>query len=149
MNKEMEKLIQQMLYEMTKEEVLNTLGNIKTPEALYIYAYNYNWDNGFEIPEKIINQKYCDLSTALMIFYKSDGFRYLQEKDNKIEGFENWIKFVEKLYLKIVNDTYQKSDIKFEPPLSKVQIYKLNKLLKRPEHIFIEPTGLENLNIIR
>lgn len=145
----MEKLIQQMLYEMTKEEVLNTLGNIKTPEALYIYAYNYNWDNGFEIPEKIINQKYCDLSTALMIFYKSDGFRYLQEKDNKIEGFENWIKFVEKLYLKIVNDTYQKSDIKFEPPLSKVQIYKLNKLLKRPEHIFIEPTGLENLNIIR
>ena len=149
MNKEMEKLIQQMLYEMTKEEVLNTLGNIKTPEALYIYAYNYNWDNGFEIPEKIINQKYCDLSTALMIFYKSDGFRYLQEKDNKIEGFENWIKFVEKLYLKIVNDTYQKSDIKFEPPLSRVQIYKLNKLLKRPEHIFIEPTGLENLNIIR
>lgn len=148
MNKEMEKLIQQMLYEMTKEEVLNTLGNIKTPEALYIYAYNYNWDNGFEIPEKIINQKYCDLSTALMIFYKSDGFRYLQEKDNKIEGFENWIKFVEKLYLKIVNDTYQKSDIKFEPPLSKVQIYKLNKLLKRPEHIFIEPIGLENLNII-
>ncbi len=148
MNKEMEKLIQQMLYEMTKEEVLNTLGNIKTPEALYIYAYNYNWDNGFEIPEKIINQKYCDLSTALMIFYKSDGFRYLQEKDNKIEGFENWIKFVEKLYLKIVNDTYQKSDIKFEPPLSKVQMYKLNKLLKRPEHIFIEPTGLENLNII-
>lgn len=148
MNKEMEKLIQQMLYEMTKEEVLNTLGNIKTPEALYIYAYNYNWDNGFEIPEKIINQKYCDLSTALMIFYKSDGFRYLQEKDNKIEGFENWIKFVEKLYLKIVNDTYQKSDIKFEPPLSRVQIYKLNKLLKRPEHIFIEPTGLENLNII-
>ena len=148
MNKEMEKLIQQMLYEMTKEEVLNTLGNIKTPEALYIYAYNYNWDNGFEIPEKIINQKYCDLSTALMIFYKSDGFRYLQEKDNKIEGFENWIKFVEKLYLKIVNDTYQKSNIKFEPPLSKVQIYKLNKLLKRPEHIFIEPTGLENLNII-
>lgn len=144
----MEKLIQQMLYEMTKEEVLNTLGNIKTPEALYIYAYNYNWDNGFEIPEKIINQKYCDLSTALMIFYKSDGFRYLQEKDNKIEGFENWIKFVEKLYLKIVNDTYQKSDIKFEPPLSKVQMYKLNKLLKRPEHIFIEPTGLENLNII-
>lgn len=144
----MEKLIQQMLYEMTKEEVLNTLGNIKTPEALYIYAYNYNWDNGFEIPEKIINQKYCDLSTALMIFYKSDGFRYLQEKDNKIEGFENWIKFIEKLYLKIVNDTYQKSDIKFEPPLSKVQIYKLNKLLKRPEHIFIEPTGLENLNII-
>ena len=83
MNKEMEKLIQQMLCEMTKEEVLNTLGNIKTPEALYIYAYNYNWDNGFEIPEKIINQKYCDLSTALMIFYKSDGFRYLQERSEE------------------------------------------------------------------
>ena len=83
-----------------------------------------------------------------MMFYKSDGFRYLQEKDNKIGGFENWIKFVDKLYLRIINNTYQKSDIKFEPPLSKVQIYKLSKLLKRPEYIFIEPIGLENLNKI-
>lgn len=148
MNKEMEKLIQQMLYNMTKEEVLDTLSNIESPEVLYVYAYNYNWDNGFEIPEKIINKKCCDLSTALMMFYKSDGFRYLQEKDNKIGGFENWIKLVDKLYLRIINNTYQKSDIKFEPPLSKVQIYKLSKLLKRPEYIFIEPIGLENLNKI-
>ena len=61
MNKEMEKLIQQMLYNMTKEEVLDTLSNIESPEVLYVYAYNYNWDDGFEIPEKIINKKCCDL----------------------------------------------------------------------------------------
>ena len=44
MNKEMEKLIQQMLYNMTKEEVLDTLSNIESPEVLYVYAYNYNWE---------------------------------------------------------------------------------------------------------
>lgn len=148
MNKEMEKRIQQMLYRMTKEEVLDVLDNMETSEMLYVYAYNYNWDDGFEIPEKIINQKYCDLSTALMIFYRSDGLRYLQEKDSKMEGFENWIKFVENLYLKIIHNTYQRSNIKFEPPLNKVQMYRLNKLLKGPERIFIRPTGTESLNII-
>ena len=61
MNKEMEKLIQQMLYNMTKEEVLDTLSNIESPEVLYGYAYNYNWDNGFEIPEKIINKNYSGI----------------------------------------------------------------------------------------
>lgn len=148
MNKEMEKRIQQMLYRMTKEEVLEVLDNMETSEMLYVYAYNYNWDDGFEIPEKIINQKYCDLSTALMIFYRSDGLRYLQEKDSKMEGFENWIKFVENLYLKIIHNTYQRSNIKFEPPLNKVQMYRLNKLLKGPERIFTRPTGTESLNII-
>lgn len=137
-----------MLYRMTKEEVLDVLDNMETSEMLYVYAYNYNWDDGFEIPEKIINQKYCDLSTALMIFYRSDGLRYLQEKDSKMEGFENWIKFVENLYLKIIHNTYQRSNIKFEPPLNKVQMYRLNKLLKGPERIFIRPTGTESLNII-
>ena len=56
----MEELIQQMLYTKTKEEILDVLDYIEIPEALYVYAYNYNWDDGFEIPEKIIDKECCD-----------------------------------------------------------------------------------------
>ena len=73
MNKEMEKLIQQMLYNMTKEEVLDTLSNIESPEVLYVYAYNYNWDNGFEIPEKIINKK-SEKRKNIKVSTKSNGW---------------------------------------------------------------------------
>lgn len=148
MDREMEELIQQMLYTKTKEEILDVLDYIEIPEALYVYAYNYNWDDGFEIPEKIIDKECCDLSTALMIFYKVDGFRYLQEKSSMVSGQGNWTKFIGKLYSKIVNNTYRTGDIKFEPPLNKIQIYKLRKLLSGREYIFIEPIGTKNMNVV-
>lgn len=31
-------------------------------------AQNYNWDDGFDIPQAIVGNKYCDLGTALMEF---------------------------------------------------------------------------------
>ncbi|RGS62181.1 DUF4274 domain-containing protein, partial [Roseburia inulinivorans] len=34
-------------------------------EILYVYAYNYNWDNGFDIPQTVLDNKKCDLSIAL------------------------------------------------------------------------------------
>lgn len=148
MDREMEELIQQMLYTKTKEEILDVLDYIEIPEALYVYAYNYNWDDGFEIPEKIIDKECCDLSTALMIFYKVDGFRYLQEKSSMVSGQGNWTKFIGKLYSKIVNNTYRTGAIKFEPPLNKIQIYKLRKLLSGREYIFIEPIGTKNMNVV-
>ena len=48
---------------------------------MHIIAANYNWDNGFEIPYNIINNKNCDLGTALMIFYDADGYRVLENKE--------------------------------------------------------------------
>lgn len=70
-----------MLYDMNNEEVLKEMDNIIDPEILYVYSYNYNWSDGFDIPKKIIEKECCDLSTALMIFYGADGYRYLQEKN--------------------------------------------------------------------
>ena len=65
---------------------------------LYMYAYNYNWDNGFEIPKNIIFKDCCDLSTALMIFYSVDGYRYLQKKDEKNDSLKEWSVFIKELY---------------------------------------------------
>lgn len=148
MDKKTEKIIEDLLYNKSIEEVLNDIDNMNDPEILYVYAYNYNWDNGFKIPEKIINKKCCDLSTALMIFYKSDGYRYLQEKCSENTDLNNWSNFITILYKAIISGKFKKSVIKFEPPLSKVQLYKLKKSLNINEGIFIEEIGTQNFNVI-
>lgn len=149
MNKKIEKKIQDMLYNENTEEVLAYIDKINDPETLYIYAYNFNWDDGFEIPEKIIRKECCDLSTALMIFYKADGLSYLQEKDNLNGDLPKWTAFIEELYFAIKQQKFPKSSIKFEPPLNKVQLYRLKKLLgDEKEKVFVERIGTEDLNVI-
>lgn len=148
MDKERKKEIQEMLYDKSTEEILKDIDNINDSETLYVYAYNYNWDNGFEIPQKIINKKCCDLSTALMIFYRSDGVRYLQEKNSENINLNNWSKFMKDLYAAIISRKFKKSTIKFELPLSKVQLFKLKKSININENVFIEEMGTQDLNII-
>ena len=112
-----------------------------------MYAYNYNWDNGFKIPKKILLKDCCDLSTALMIFYSADGVRYLQNKDEKNDNLKEWSVFIKDLYDMILENRFIKSDIKFVPPLSKVQVFKLKKDLVKEEYVFLENIGYNDLNI--
>ncbi|WP_186725836.1 DUF4274 domain-containing protein [Rummeliibacillus sp. SL167] len=147
MNEEKEKIIQQMLYEKDIEEVLKELPSINDSELLYVYAYNYNWGNGFKIPKKILLKDCCDLSTALMIFYSADGVRYLQNKDEKNDNLKEWSVFIKDLYDMILENRFIKSDIKFVPPLSKVQVFKLKKDLVKEEYVFLENIGYNDLNI--
>lgn len=34
---------------------------------------NSAWDNGFDIPQTVLDNKKCDLSIALLIFYRAGG----------------------------------------------------------------------------
>ena len=148
MNKEEKKLIQRMLYEQNNEQVLNELYNINEPTILYIFAYNYNWDNGFEIPKSILQKKSCDLNTALMMFYSADGIRYLENKNEQNDNLKSWLAFIKKIYNRIINAEFLRSDIKFTPPLSKVQMFKLKKEIEEKDYIFLEEIGDRDLNII-
>lgn len=45
----------------------------------------YNWDDGFAIPKKILDNPHCDLALALKIFYLLMGLLFwmdLQKKPN-------------------------------------------------------------------
>ena len=59
----------------------------------------YNWDDGFEIPKKILSNQDCDLALALEIFYLADGFAYLEGfvKESKLEEWEQFIRNSRKL----------------------------------------------------
>lgn len=103
---------------------------------LHKFALEYNWDNGFGIPKSILANSNCTLGTALALFFQSDGYRYLIEKPIESE-LPDWVDFIESLYANIRNGKYQDKSVPFSIPLSKIQLYKLKKLLSEEEHVFI------------
>lgn len=86
----------------------------------------YNWDDGFEIPEKILRNQNCDLALALEIFYLADGFAYL-DGFAKETGLKEWKQFIDKLYKDILSGKYPRTSSKYEIPLTKVQKYKFKR----------------------
>lgn len=135
-----------LLYDLSNEEVMSIISSTDDMELLYTYLYNYNWDDGFEIPQIILDNEKCDLSTALLIFYGADGMAYLQNKSGN-ENLPKWQVFIEKLYNFILNGKYTKGQIAFKIPLSKVQIFKLRKILSEDETVFIEDIKGKDLDI--
>lgn len=129
--------VKSLLYNVDIDETKEAIFQIQDQEILYMYTYNYNWDNGFVIPQIILDNKKCDLSIALLIFYRVDGLRYLANKSDN-EKLSHWFSFVKKLYYSILTGKYQRGKIGFKVPLSRVQIFKLKKVISEKENIFIE-----------
>lgn len=129
--------IKSLLYDCTKDEMQTIISKIKDPDVLYVYMYNYNWDNGFEIPQLVLDNAGCNLSIALLVFYRAEGIRYLFNSVCS-ENMQQWYFFIKQLYNSILNKNYQKGEIEFKVPLSRVQLFKLKKMLTEEERIFIE-----------
>lgn len=120
------------------------LSQINDSEILHLILLGYNWDDGLEIPQIIMDNQFCELGTALEMFYLAEGLDYLENKEQceYIEDIE-WITFVKKLYFSIIQGEFSKGCIEFSPPLSKVQIFKLKKKIREDEMVFIQP--IENV----
>lgn len=138
--------VKSLLYDSVKEEVQTTLSQIKEEDILYVYAYNYNWDNGFEIPQVILDNVQCDLSIALLLFYRADGVSYLLDK-SCTESLSQWSSFIKGMYNSILDDKYRAGKIGFKVPLSKVQLFKLKKVLTEQENVFVENIMGDSLDI--
>ena len=65
--------VKTLLCDADTDEVKRIISQTEDQEILYIYIYNYNWDNGFDIPQTVLDNKKCDLSIALLIFYRAGG----------------------------------------------------------------------------
>lgn len=138
--------VESLLYDYPSDKVRAFISQTDDPEVLYAYAYNYNWDNGFEIPQSILDNEKCDLSIALLVFHRADGVSYLLDKSGN-ESLPQWSSFIENLYNSILDNKYQRGEIAFKAPLSKVQMHKLKKQLTGQEHIFIESIEGKNIDI--
>ncbi len=129
-------LLEQLLYIDDKEEILKKIKDIDDEKTLFVFSYNYNWDNGFQIPSVVLKHKNCTLSVALMIFYNADGLNYLQNKRPN-ERLPEWSVFIEVLYKNILEKKYKPGTVSFENPLTKVQLFKLKKMISTEDEIFV------------
>lgn len=126
--------------------LLNRVAGITDQRVLRLLGRGYNWDDGFAVPEAILNNPNCCLSTALELFYLADGVRYLKDKlDVEKSALEPWRRFITGLYNQIIQGRFKRSGIGFTPPLNRVEIYKLKKSLEPSEYIFIEAIEGESL----
>lgn len=140
-------IIKNHIYNDTNEKAIEFISSINDEETLYIYSNNYNWDNGFQIPTAIINNSACTLSVALLIFHLADGITYLESKEEN-SNLPEWSLFIKELYNKIINNSFSKGTVHFSAELSKVQEYKIKKLLSDEELIFITDIPGTDCNIL-
>lgn len=145
MKPDIERQVEELLGIEGQEILINKVAEITDERVLYSLGYSYNWDDGFAVPEAIINNPNCHLSTALEIFYLADGVSYLKDKQAvEKSSLELWKKFIVNLYDRIVNGEFERSSIGFIPPLGKVELYKLKKKLGLSEHIFLQKIEEKN-----
>ena len=138
--------VKALLYDADTDEIKRIISQTEDQEILYVYAYNYNWDNGYDIPQTVLDNEKCDLSIALLIFYRADGLSYLEDKyDNA--NLPQWSSFIKRLHDSILAGEYQRGEIEFKVPLSKVQLFKLKKVITEEENIFTENIEGKCLNI--
>ena len=146
MNNKTSEILYDLLYESSEEEIVSYISNNTDSKILHYIAYNYNWDNGFDIPQIILDNEKCDLSIALLIFYRADGLSYLADKSDNV-NLPQWSFFIKRLYDSILTGKYQRGKIEFKVPLSKIQFFKFKKVLTEAENIFIENIEGKCLNI--
>lgn len=125
-----------LLFCEDKNIVKSELLNCKDKKFLHSFAIEYNWNNGFDIPESILLNPFCSLGTALALFYQGDGYRYLTEKPVSSD-LPEWLSFISCLYSDIKSGKFDDKSVSFDVPLSKIQVFKLKKTLSDDEQVFI------------
>jgi len=86
----------------------------------------YNWDDGFALPQRLLDDPGCDLALALEIFYLADGYALLSGIGAG-SSRRVWKEFVTRLYDGIQSEKYPRTNAKYEVPLNRVARYKLKK----------------------
>ena len=147
MDSEKELYVSGFIYNMSLKEKLTEAERIDDSDLLHLIMYNYNWDDGFRIPELVLENQKCEMSTALMIFYSAGGEELLVNRNLSVTEQNDRLRFVSKLYDRIIENDFLQGDIYFEPPLTKVELYKLKKILGDSEKVFIESIGNRRIDI--
>ncbi|MDE6834408.1 MAG: DUF4274 domain-containing protein [Ruminococcus sp.] len=144
---EIKKILTEIKYEKSYDEIKALISETTNPVLLHMIMVNYNWDDGFYIPECIIQNRYCDLGTALMIFDYADGYLFLLDNNEHIEDID-WKNFIEQLKLEIQNRKFKTQKIKYLPELSRAEKLKIKKLYPDLDSVFSDGTSGEEIGLI-
>ncbi|MGG1238564.1 DUF4274 domain-containing protein [Bacillus sonorensis] len=149
MDKKNINFLEELLYNTEKDSTISRVRNIDDPLLLHVFAANYNWNSGFDVPKAIIENENCDFGTGLLLFHYADGYRMLENPDDvSTSTLKEWKDFLVQTYNKLINLQFKSQNISFDPELTKIQKFKLKKsnpnipdilLDKSPGHVVDVP----------
>ena len=144
------KKLSDALHSENKSEVVKLVHSINAEEELFVLLDNYNWDNGFEVPEAIITHTNCTLSVALLAFYRADGLRYLFEGEDAFANplSKSWKTFIKEIYDKILKEHYPIGNISYDPEITNIQKFKLKKLHPNLSSFILDGVSGKDLHIL-
>ena len=150
MNAEQLKKLSDILYSENKSEVVKLVQSINSEDELFVLLDNYNWDNGFEVPEAIITHTNCTLSVALLAFYRADGLLYLFEGEDAFANplSKSWKTFIKEIYDKILKEYYPIGNISYYPEITNIQKFKLKKLHPNLSSFILDGVSGKDLHIL-
>ncbi|MCD2370652.1 DUF4274 domain-containing protein [Bacillus sp. BS3(2021)] len=91
--------LEELLYNTEKDSTISRVRNIDDPLLLHVFAANYNWNSGFEVPKAILENENCDYGTGLLMFHYADGYRMLESPDDvSASALEEWKDFLIQTY---------------------------------------------------
>jgi hypothetical protein len=96
---------------------LKNFEKLSTSEELHYLIKKWNWDDGYEIPQKVLSHPLCDKGTALMIYWLATPdyftkFKNEEEVPTYNRGNYRLVKNAENLLL---NNSFKLKNIKFNP----------------------------------
>ncbi len=118
-------------------------GETTDPKVLHSLISITDLTENFDLLSEIINNRVCELSTALTVFNIAGGYEYLYDKEEPAEdeSEEKWLKFIENLYTKITEGKYKEGEIYFAPELKSSQLLMLRRIASEKESVFLYSHG--------
>ena len=131
------------LFELEDKMIEKEIGKLSRTD-LYHLLDLYNWDDGFSIPEKILNHSDCDMALAMEVFDLADGYWFIEKcfinkEQPKIYEAE-WRTFCAKLFKDLgagkfkIDDTPTELSVGFQVALLKQGVD--NNLTKKYKFLF-------------
>ncbi|QUW23030.1 DUF4274 domain-containing protein [Sporosarcina sp. Marseille-Q4063] len=148
MDKKAIRILEELLYQAEKDDVIRELSTIDNPLILHFFAANYNWNNGFDIPNALLENEKCDLGTGLLLFHDADGYRMLETPEEVLaSSLEEWKDFLCNLYNRLKNAEFTSRSISYNPELTKIQKFKLKKGNPKTPDILMDQSPGEAVDI--
>lgn len=119
--------VDEILYELEGSSAIVEEVRRLNSEQLFAVALGYNWDSGFAVPQAIADHPGCETATALALFWLSGAVEWLDPTKEPKDWEASWRQFSTMLIQRILQGHYQRGLLTFDPELTRVQHYKLDK----------------------
>jgi hypothetical protein len=113
-----ERFIQDNFFELSFQDRrpdFRIFQSLSSTEQYYL-ADIYNWDDGTEILNWIIDSEKCDKGTAALIFWRAEPDFYINRTSQTIANYERDVfDLLKKIVSKFNSDSFKRGRLKFDP----------------------------------